>query len=135
MIKWILSVGCLLVCLAVSQVQAGSSVNMNPGLWEISSQVKMPGMDMPASTTTQCITKDSLVPQANSGQGQCEITDVRIQGDTVSWSISCDGQGGVITGTGESTYYGDTFEGTSRMRTQGMDITTTMSGKRIGDCQ
>jgi hypothetical protein len=84
-----------------------------------------------------CITQDSLVPQTGSGQGQgqCEITDIQVQGDTVTWSITCDSQGGVMTGTGESTYHGDTFEGTSEMHMQGMDITTTMSGKRIGDCQ
>ena len=135
--KWILCVGCLIVCLLAGPIHAGSTPNMNPGLWEITSQVEMPGMDMPASTITQCITQDSLVPQAGSGQGQgqCEITDVQVQGDTVSWSITCDSQGGVMTGTGESTYHGDTFEGTSEMHMQGMDITTTMSGKRIGDCQ
>lgn len=63
------------------------------------------------------------------------LSVAQVQGDTVTWSISCDSQGGVMTGTGESTYHGDTFEGTSKMHMQGMDITTTMSGKRIGECQ
>ncbi len=92
MIKWIPIIACLLLCLSVLQVQADSSVNLNPGLWEITSQVEMPGMDMPASTMTQCIREDSLVPQTGSGQGQgqCEVTDVQVQGDTVTWSISCD---------------------------------------------
>jgi hypothetical protein len=110
---------------------------MNPGLWEITSEVEMPGMSMPAATTTQCITKDALVPQGGSGQGQgqCDVKDVQVRGDTVSWTIECHGQGGPMTGTGEITYYGDSFEGSSKMSMQGMEITTKMKGKRVGDCQ
>mgnify|MGYP006274114343 CR=1 FL=1 len=134
---WIFSVCCLALWFLASPVQAGSVPNMNPGLWEITSEVKMPGMTMPAATTTQCITRDSMVPQGGSsqGQGQCDVKDVQVRGDTVSWMIECHGQGGAMTGTGEITYHGDRFEGSSKMTMQGMEITTEMQGKRIGACQ
>ena len=122
---------------SASAVFAGSDVNMNEGLWEITSEVKMPGMTMPPSTHTQCITKDDLVPQkAQSGQG-CQVTDVQYKGDTVSWKIECTGQGGVMTGTGRITYNGDSFVGQMKMTMpgQGMKVTTHMKGRRIGDCQ
>lgn len=134
--KWILIGGFVLACLMVCPVQAGS-VDLDPGLWEITSQTNMSGRSMPASTITQCITNDSVVPQPQSGQGggQCEVSDVEINGNTVSWSITCSTQGGAMNGTGEITYHGDTFEGISHMTMQGMEIQTEMSGKRIGECQ
>ena len=133
---WLQRIGCLVLVLMTAPALAASGPDMEPGLWEITSRVKMPGMELPANTMTQCITKESLVPQGGSGPGQnqCEISDVRIEGDTVSWSITCDSQEGVMTGSGETTYDGDSFEGSSKMSMQGMEITTTMSGKRIGAC-
>jgi len=127
----------VIACLIVFPVHAGSGLDMNPGLWEITTEVKMSGMTMPKTTNTQCITKDSMVPQAGTaqGQGQCEMKDIRTHGDTVNWSIECSGQGGAMTGTGEITYHGNTFEGTSSMSMQGMDIKTIMKGRRIGECQ
>ena len=130
---WRLASAVLLLLSAVS-VQAGSVSDMNPGLWEITTKMKMPGMEMPANTMTECITKDSAVPPAGYKQGQCEFSDVEVRGNTVSWSIRCDSQGGVMTGSGETTYHGDTFEGSTRMSMQGMEITTKMSGRRIGEC-
>lgn len=130
---WRLASAVLLLLSAVS-VQAGSVSDMNPGLWEITTQMKMPGMEMPANTMTECITKDSAVPPAGYKQGQCEFSDVEVRGNTVNWSIRCDSQGGVMTGSGETTYHGDTFEGSTRMSMQGMEITTKMSGRRIGEC-
>jgi len=135
--KWLLRVCGLMMFFGAVPVCAGSALNMNPGMWEITTEVEMPGVSMPAATMTQCISKESLVPQGGSsqGQGQCEVTDVQTRGNTVSWKITCDGQGGPMTGTGEITYQGDTFEGGSKMSMQGMEITTTMKGKRIGECQ
>jgi hypothetical protein len=122
---------------SASIVFAGSDVNMKEGLWEITSEVKMPGMSMPPSTHTQCITKDDLVPQKAQPGQECQVTDVQYKGNTVTWKIECSGQGGVMTGTGRTTYNGDSFVGQMEMTIpgQGMKITTHMKGRRIGDCQ
>lgn len=122
---------------SASIVFAGSDVNMNEGLWEITSEVKMPGMSMPPSTLTQCITKDDLVPQKAQSAMGCQVTDVQYKGNTVTWKIECSGQGGVMTGTGQITYNGDSFVGQVKMTMpgQGMKVTTHMKGRRIGDCQ
>jgi Protein of unknown function (DUF3617) len=49
---------------------------MKEGLWEITTKMKMQGMDMPPVKHTQCITKDDLVPRGSQQPGQeCEIAD------------------------------------------------------------
>ena len=119
-------------------VTAGASVDFEEGQWEITSQVKMQGMNMPAQTFSQCITKDNMVPQNNtSGQqgGSCTVSDVKTSGNTVSWSVVCKTQGGEMKGKGKITYQGDRFTGDSIVEMMGMEMVTEMSGRRTGACQ
>jgi len=122
---------------SASAVFAGSDVNMKEGLWEITSEVKMPGMSMPPSTHTQCISKDDLVPQKDQPGQECQATNVQYKGNTVTWEIECSGQSGVMTGTGQITYNGDSFVGIVEitMPGQGIKMTTHMKGRRIGACE
>ncbi len=112
--------------------------NMNPGKWEITTQTEMEGMpmSMPAVTHTQCIKGDELVPQSREANKECVVSDMEINGDTVSWKIVCSGANGGMEGTGKVTYSGDTMEGTMDMVIQGggMHVINKISGKRIGDC-
>jgi len=119
-------------------VQAGSSVDFKEGMWEITSQVDMQGMNMPAQTFTQCITKENMVPQNNEpGQqgGSCTVSDVKTSGNTVSWTVVCKTQGGEMKGKGKITYHGDRFEGESTAEMMGMVMVTKMTGRRTGPCK
>ena len=120
-------------------VYAGSDIDFEEGMWEISSQVKMQGMDMPAQTFTQCITKDNMVPQNDQpspqGGGSCKISDVKTVGNTVTWSVVCKTGGGEMKGKGKITYQRDRFKGESTSEMMGMQMVTEMSGKRIGPCK
>ena len=66
-----------------AQVWAEPS-NMQPGMWEITTEMDMPGMPvkMPAHTMHHCYTAEDLnqsenvVPQ--SGNGDCKITGYRL---------------------------------------------------------
>lgn len=112
--------------------------NMNPGKWEITTQTEMTGMPMslPPVTHTQCITGDELIPQSQEANNECQVTDIKVSGDTVSWKIVCSGQNGRMEGTGKITYSGDSMDGTMDMVIQGagMQVKNKLSGKRIGDC-
>ncbi len=115
--------------------------NMKEGKWEITTTTEMQGMpmQMPAVTQVQCLTKEDLVPQ-NSQQagGNCNITDITVKGDSVSWTMRCSGQGGEETkGSGEITYSGDSFKGTMKviMVQANMQMISTMRGTRIGKCE
>jgi len=118
---------------------AGDTPNVEPGLWEITTTTQTQGMNIPPTTMTQCITKDDLVPRPGSQPGQeqnCEITDVNVSGDTVTWRMRCTGQGGNVEGEGSITYRGDQFEGTSTINIidAGMTMQSHMTGRRIGEC-
>jgi hypothetical protein len=51
--------------------------------------------------------------------------------------MKCTGQGGNVIGAGEITYSGDSFEGTMSisMPQANMEMTSHLSGKRIGSCK
>ena len=93
---------------------------------------------MPAQsvTSTQCITLGDPIPLLAADSQGCLIKDRKIDGDTISWKIYCDGQGGKMTGSGQITYNGDTMKGTMRMTIEGanMEIKNTISGRKIGEC-
>jgi hypothetical protein len=117
---------------------AGSGPNMQEGKWEVTTRMEMPGMSMsmPAVTSTQCLTKKDFVPQGSQQGQECKVTNTKVDGNTVTWTVKCSGQGGEMTGTGRMTYSGSSFKGTIEMTmTQSnMKMISHMTGHRIGDC-
>lgn len=129
----------LLLTILLMAGPAFAGPNINPGLWEFTTETQMQGggvMQVPAETHTQCITQDDLVPMSQNASQECQITNVATNGDTISWDIVCGGQGGQMEGSGEVTYHGNTMEGNMVMAISGtnMQITNTISGRRIGNC-
>jgi Protein of unknown function (DUF3617) len=114
------------------------------GRWEVKMEMDMPGMPqgMPPMTTTQCITPDEAkdpqkaMPQGGRGGrggGDCKVSDYKVDGNKVSWSMRCEGRE-PMTGTGEFVYEGDSYTGTIKMDRGGQPMTMKYSGKRLGDC-
>jgi hypothetical protein len=118
---------------------AGSGLNMQEGKWEVTTRMEMPGtsMSMPAVTSTQCLTKKDFVPQGSQQGQECKITKTKVDGNTVTWTVKCSGQGGEVTGTGRMTYSGSSYKGTIEMTmTQSnMKMISHINGHRIGDCK
>jgi hypothetical protein len=133
-----LFVASIILMAAISISCADSGPNMKEGLWEITTKMHMQGMEMPPVKHTQCITKNDLVPQGSQQPGQeCEITKIKTSGNSVTWTMKCTGQGGEVIGTGEITYSGESFKGTMTisMPQANMEMTSHLSGKRIGKCK
>jgi hypothetical protein len=132
-----LFVGLFILFAGISICFAAPGLNMQEGLWEITVKNQMPGMDMPPMTQTQCLSKEDFIPKGSVYQGEkCTIEDIKITGNTVTWSHECEAGGEKIKGTGKMTYSGDRFEGTMMMSLPQINlyITTEMNGRRIGDC-
>lgn len=112
-------------------------VNMNPGMWEWTATMEIPGMpmQMPPSSYSACITAADIVPKDNKMGQDCETVDLQTDGDTVSWSMTCTTTQGVTTSKGQITYNGDSASGESQVNTQGMQMTTKTTGRRLGPCQ
>ena len=112
--------------------------DMQPGRWEITSTLEMPGIafNMPASKHTQCITTEELVPQAQQENSKCQVVDQSIDGNVVTWQVRCESGGGTMDSQGKITYHGASFEGT--VVTEGSQMPSEMiqkmTGKRIGQC-
>ena len=118
---------------------AGSGPNMQEGKWEVTTRMEMPGtsMSMPAVTSTQCLTKKDFVPQGSQQGQECKITKTKVDGNTVTWTVKCSGQGGEVTGTGRMTYSGSSYKGTIEMTMaqSNMEMIIHINGHRIGDCK
>ena len=122
------------IALPLSSVWGGPK--MNPGMWEITTQTEMAGIAPQSMTHTQCITGSELVPMSKDANQECRTSDIRTSGNTVTWKISCGGQGGGMTGTGKATYSGDSMNGTMQMTISGSNVPVknTLKGRRIGAC-
>ncbi|OPL12560.1 MAG: hypothetical protein AVO39_11485 [delta proteobacterium MLS_D] len=127
---------CLMVSFAAFSGSAWAEPQMNPGKWEITTTTEMAGIPPQSATHIQCITRDDLVPVSEDAQQECEVNDIKIEGDTVSWKIACQGEGGGMEGTGQVTYRGDSMNGTMNMtiKPYGSNVKNTFSGRRIGKC-
>ncbi|MFO7931617.1 MAG: DUF3617 domain-containing protein [Thermodesulfobacteriota bacterium] len=127
---------------AVSVPVHAAGPNIKEGQWEITTELEMPGMpdNMPQKRFShkECLSKDDYVPQGSQSSapgGDCEIKDIRTNGDTVSWTMQCDTGHGQMNGEGTITYSGDTLKGTIKMLMQGVQTTQHLQGRRIGDCK
>ncbi|RPH52245.1 MAG: DUF3617 domain-containing protein [Desulfobacteraceae bacterium] len=135
----------LIIVLLLTYVSfAAAAPDMKEGLWEITvtSKMEMPGMTMPIPPVkyTQCLTKNDFVPQKNEKGEQCEKVNVTVNGNTVSWTVKCNGKEGPTKGTGKITYKGDAYEGVMNMTFPNEGggegkMTSNMSGKWIGKCK
>lgn len=115
---------------------AGGAPDMKPGLWEITVNTQMQGMNIPPSTTTQCLTEEDIVPAGNQPGQECEVIDMKVSGNTVTWIMRCSGQGGDVESTGRIEYQGDSFQGSmTTIIGEGMSVESIMTGKRLGDCK
>jgi hypothetical protein len=139
------------ITLSVAALPALAQGPRRDGKWEVKAEIEMPnmpnmpaGMQMPAFTTTQCITpEEAKDPQKSMPQGgrggrgavpeNCKVSDYKVDGNKVSWSMKCEPPQ-EMTGTGEFTYSGDTYTGVMTMNRGGQMMTMKYSGKRIGDC-
>jgi len=109
---------------------------MEPGQWEFSMTT-----DGSTRTLTQCVTADKAnevngdTQSARShaeknSNGRCEIKSFGVDGNKVSYSLSCGGrQIDSVT-----TYHGDTSEGSMTTTGEGQSVTTQIKARRLGAC-
>ena len=107
------------------------------GKWQVTTQTEMANMPMkiPPITVETCVTPEQAEkpePPKSPRSGDCKFSDYKIEGNTVSWTMTCEKQ--KLTGEGKMTYSGETFEGEMHAKMGEMEVTTKYSGKRLGEC-
>lgn len=78
------------VMLAGANCLAESAPNLQEGPWEITSEMEMMGMTMPAVKHKQCITRDNAVPDSAQQDQECKMVNTSVDDDTVSWNMVCE---------------------------------------------
>ena len=105
-----------------------------PGdLWQISTKINMPGMNMPAQSTQVCSAKQWTKPPGGERAG-CTTSNFARNGNTATWDVVCTGQQS-MRGHGEVTQMGDTFKGSINFSGDGFSMKIDLDGKKVGDCQ
>ena len=140
MLKNIIGVSLTIFCLTLTGIPAWS-LDFEPGKYEITSKIDMPGMPatIPPQTIIQCMTDQDPLPNSNLENQGCKITDMKQTKTTVSWKMECIQQDEKITGTGLMTYSSNKFKGTIQTNlgpnSGNMTMTKVISGKRLSDCE
>jgi len=131
----------IVTALACSVGAYAAEPNIQDGLWEITSKTEMKGIpaQFPPVVMKQCLTKQDKVPQAKDASSNCKMTDQKISGNTVTWTMVCKEQGSTTESKGRIAYKGNSFDGVTNTiikdksgNTQ--EMITKMSGKRLGPC-
>src|SRR6218665_669922 len=116
------------------------------GLWEITSVSSNSLMPQPITAKVKrCITERDAqnacgLNQLSGGRNRdCHITDMQVNDGTANWAMTCNSPSFNGQGSGHSTFTADNYQGTFDMRAnmQGtiMQMSTTFSGKRLGNCK
>jgi hypothetical protein len=142
MYKTIVSAVVILLA-GVSFSYAGAGPSIHEGTWEITSTMEMEGMPAAGAAPmkyAQCLTSKDAVPKNPDTIKGCTIKDMKVEGNTVTWTMRCEEQGAAIDASGTVTYSSDTMQGAVKMSLSDpeggkLQMTQRMSGKRIGDCK
>lgn len=106
-------------------------------LWESTAQISIEGMPMklPATTQKVCSAKEWTNPPGSvDKQRNCKNSNMKAVGSNkFTWDVTCTGP--TMTGTGEMTRTGaDAYSGTIKFTSAQGNMTLTLSGSKVGDC-
>jgi hypothetical protein len=129
-----------LICLILFAMCAPAlAQEMEPGQWEFTTAMSMPGMPQPQTmTNARCITKEDSDPSrwADKRQGDCKVSPSKKSGSTYTWEVSCPSSG--MRGTGTARVTRSTVDSELRITGDGggkpFEMVTTTKGKRLGAC-
>src|SRR5947208_9955421 len=98
---------------------AAGAAPMKPGKWTVTMQMDMPGMPMkmPPMTFSKCVTKEEAEnpqPPKQRQDADCKISDYKLDGNTVTWTMTCDKRN--MSGKGKITYSGESYDGSMQMK-------------------
>jgi len=107
----------------------------NDDLWEVTSQMNVPGM--PAGMGGQkhqvCAEKgDPKKAMQSRGNEKCKMTDFKQSGNKYTMTMECPDGTATIENTFNAAH--TEYNGTVKMTSKRGDMTMTMAGKKVGTC-
>ena len=129
---------CAALAVLLMPVVSLAAEAMRDGLWQMTTEMEMPGMPMkmPPTVMKHCYTKSDVADQKKiiSSDKNCAVTDLKTSGNKVSWKMKCTGEN-AATMTGETVFGSDSYTSVMKMKSQGQDMTMKIKGKRLGNCK
>jgi hypothetical protein len=114
---------------------------MQPGLWEVVTTMRMQGAQMPGGRFTHCYTARDIAAgrQYAADKGKCTVSNMKTGGGSVSYDMSCPMEGATMTGSVKGTLSANAYTFDQKMRMtpdQGMgEMHSIIKGRRLGDCK
>jgi hypothetical protein len=117
---------------------AFAAEGMRDGLWQVTTQMEMPGMPMkmPPTVMKHCYTKNDVTDQKKiiSNDKNCTVTDLKTSGTKVTWKMKCTGEN-AATMTGETVFGKDSYSSLMKMNSNGQKMIMKVQGTRLGNCK
>lgn len=126
---------------SISTLNAADSIPVKPGMWETTMTMTSPMFPQPRiETATECVDKSefSISDLMPADQSDCKITESSVDGNSLSWKMQCQMQGGSGEGGGKFNSNGTSGSGEMYMKMtvqgQSFEMQNSWQGKRIGPC-
>ncbi|WP_159078915.1 DUF3617 domain-containing protein [Orrella marina] len=139
--KHIVALSMLITSISIGTTATASESSMRPGQWEVTTQTEMVGvpMQIPATKDMSCITAEEInKPFMGEMDAGCTLEEIEKTANTHKWKLACTENGQKMTGTGTFTFSAESYSGVMEMSMtqdgQVMNMKTTLTGKRVGDC-
>jgi hypothetical protein len=125
---------------------AAAAAGVKPGMWETTTVVENATTNSRRSIVARsCVTAadasnpQRMVPPQREPGMQCENTDVKRDGSSVAWSISCKSADGGQKGTGKMSVSAESYVGRAEVEQQRkgakpLKLAQTFSGKWLQPC-
>lgn len=129
----------LVACTALLLPVAAFAGGMQPGNYEFTTRMEMPGMPfaMPPMTAQRCLKKEDLDKNEqyrtdNSGSQDCEVKNLKQAGGKTTFDLACkDG----TTGKAEYNVTDTGMTGKTVVTREGQPVTMNLSARRVGACE
>jgi len=134
-----------IVALLILTALAAHAADPQPGLWQVTVKSAAPGGQVREHVSTSCVTPEQT-KNLQSGFGPpenpnmpCKRTSFERQGNRVTYHVQCTMQSATSEGDGTfifdtPTHYSATVTNRIAMQGQTITTTTTMEGRRVGEC-
>ena len=126
--------------LALSTAAVAGDAKMQPGMWEYTMKMEMPGMPvaMPPQTFQNCMTQQDIDRGDYSSnprdKSKCEVKNMKREPGKVSYDVVCTGER-KMTGHYDFTLGTTSMSGGGTMNMDGGQVMKqNFSAKRVGDC-
>lgn len=133
----------LMVALAAFVSTASAEgIPVEPGLWSITTTMKIPMMPQPQTVTVEECFEDEVMDMDDMAMDDldpnCTYDLGQVDGNSMRWNIDCPMEGGTSHAEWLATSGGDTVQGEGKLSIsingQNMEMTMNWTGKRIGEC-